>query len=192
MKRIPARYLAGFLTAVLCVLLTIDSHSVRVSESQSMGWDWTAPPPPPSSFLKAFLAAPGVVAGLPLIIAGGLLRNDYLIQAGVTAGAAFFWYALMWYLDCARGLTKSDKPPRHIRAYVTTLKFASVILMPLAIWRGFRLGDRWCAFGAPPMWSEMVMYGIVLGWLTTGTYFTWASIRDRRRARDVTRISLIG
>lgn len=46
---------------------------------------------PVEAFIDALIAAPGILAGLPFIVAGGLGDVAWLVSVGVAFGAGFFW-----------------------------------------------------------------------------------------------------
>jgi hypothetical protein len=199
MKRIPARYLAVFLTISFYILLSFQIRYAEVSEQQiqrgnssqftGVGWGF-APPPPIGVYVREAIVVPGVLAALPFLVVAILFESEFVARICLVVGAAFFWYALFWYADRARGLIKSNTPPKHISMYLMVARVGSLILLPFIAWRGFSLGVHYCAYGVPPYWSEVAMYGIVLVWATVGSYYAWTSYTDRHRERDLVRLSL--
>jgi hypothetical protein len=133
-------------------------------------------------FVEAVLALPGVLVGLPVIIAGVVWDINWLTEGGLVLGATFFWYCAGWYADCSRGMVNSEKPPRVV---------ASTVIFPIMTLAGWNVGQHYCANGTPPLWSELLMYGIGMSWVTFGTFFglrRFRRWREQKRSPSVFRI----
>jgi len=182
MQPIPTRHVLAFGILGICGWLAVLLHfqSVSYLEGDLL---WVAPPPPIASFPEGFLVMPGVLAGLPLIALGATLNHEWLTQAGLVLGAAFFWYCIGWQLDCMRGLVRTDERPRIVRWYLSALIVVGIILLPFDILAGINLGVHSCAVGIPPHWAELLGYAIVTFWITIGCYFGWLRFRDSRKQR---------
>ena len=184
----PVRRIAAFGTAAACTYLGLANYYASMAQQDAYSWGFGAPPPPTSAFGEAFLAAPGLLAGLPLIITGAALGVDWLTHSGIVLGATFFWYCVGWYVDCARDMLDTDKPPRVISGYMSALVVVSAVIFPFAVLLGLNLGPHFCANGAPPYWSAVLMFGICMFWVTLGVFFGWRRFqrwRERRRASTV-------
>ncbi|HLJ87325.1 MAG TPA: hypothetical protein VKZ53_10920 [Candidatus Angelobacter sp.] len=167
-KTLPIRRLAAICAAAACAYLSIASHFHIIVQQDLSSVGWGAPAPPVETFLETLIAAPGVLAGLPVIVAGLSANNDWLTGAGVVLSAGFFWYCVGWYIDCSRATLSAKQPPEIVLGYMKTLTLASAILFPLGVFAGFHVGHHFCAVDAPPYWSEMLSYSIVMAWITVG------------------------
>jgi hypothetical protein len=133
------------------------------------------PPPPLAVFPEAFLAVPGVLASLPVTLAGMILDLDWLSHLGLVLGAVFFWYCAGWCVDSAH--LDEGSVPLVVRWYLKAVIVLSVILFPLFVLGGLNLGVHSCMDGVPPYWVEVVSYGILMFWITIGSYFAWRGFR---------------
>jgi hypothetical protein len=176
---IPVRYAAALGAATVCACLAIMLHYQTPGVQENEGFMIGAPAPPPVYFAEAFLVIPGAVAGLPLAVTGAILEREWLAQTGLVLGATFFWYCVGRHIDSNRGALLSEKAPPIVRWYMSALIGTSVVLFPLSILAGLRLGVHSCANGAYPYWVDLLSYGILMFWITVGTYFGWR----RRQAR---------
>lgn len=180
-RTIPVRFAAALGMAGVCICLVIAAHHQRALQKDYVStMPFGAPPPPAVEFAEAFVAIPGVLAGLPLVIAGGILGFDSIVQTGMILGAAFFWYCIGWQVDYAHAEGNIGEPPVFVRWYLSALIILSVIFLPLGVLAGLNLGVHSCAVGVPPYWAEVLSYGIVMFWLTIGAYFGWLRWRVRR------------
>jgi len=175
----PVRRLAAVFAAAGCSYLALASHHHHIIQERVVGVGFGAPPPPTETFAEAFLAVPGILSGLPIIIVGSTTQKGWITSTGVVLGTAFFWYCVGWYIDSVRATLNAPQPPRYVVGYMRALVILSTIIFPLGVLAGFGIGNHSCASGAPPAWSEPVMYGIVMSWVSVGTFFAW--LRFRRR-----------
>jgi len=143
-----------------------------------------APPPPIVYFAEAVLVMPGAVAGSPFALTGAILEIEWLAQFGLVLGAAFFWYCVGWHIDRARNIVQYDKAPAVVRFYLSALVVLSFLLFPVGLLAGIRLGVHSCGTGVPPYWAEVLGYGIMMTWISVGTFFGWRSFRDRIARRQ--------
>jgi hypothetical protein len=182
MKSFPIRRIVAVTVTALCIWLAFANHDKSVVLEQTAVGDWGigAPPPPPGQFLEIFLVIPGTLAGLPLILIGGIHGPDWLVSLGLILGAAFFWYAVAWSVDCSRGTTETDRPPKLIRVYFSALRVLSVLLFPLLVFGVSNGGGSSCANGAQPSWVGYVMFGIIMTWVTIGVFFAWRNFQSKR------------
>jgi hypothetical protein len=182
MRPIPVRRAVTFGITSICGWLAAVVHFQSVSYLAS-DLLWVAPSPPIASFPEGFLVMPGLLAGLPLVILGATLDQEWLTQTGLVLGAGFFWYCIGWQIDSTRGLVHDNETPRFVRWYLSALIVVSIILLPFDVLAGINLGVHSCANGVPPYWVELVSYGIVTFWITIGCYFGWLRFRDARKQR---------
>jgi hypothetical protein len=157
--------------------LTIASHYQSIPDQDLYKWGFGAPPPPAEAFVEAFLAVPGVLAGLPIVIAGLALGLDWITRSGLVIGATFFWYCAGSYADWVRDMLDSPRPPRIVTGYMSALVVLSAVIFPFMVAMGFNVGRHFCANGVPPYWSELLMYGIQMFWVAQGTFFAWCRFR---------------
>jgi hypothetical protein len=120
------------------------------------------PPPPTAYFPETFLALPGILAGLPLVVAGVAWNRDWLVEAGLIIGAVFFWYCVGWKIDAARAVITEEKLPMMVRWHLTGLILLAIVLLPLGLVVGLGLGVHSCASEVPPYWVELVSYAILM------------------------------
>lgn len=175
----PVRRIAAISTVLLCAYLSIAGGYHQIVQQADFGFGFGASPPPTEEFVEAVLAFPGLLAGLPIIVIGAVLKNDWVTRSGFVMGAAFFWYCIGWNIDCARTTLKNLQPPWIVVGYIRALQIASAILFPLCMLASVRLGVHFCAVGVPPYWSEILNYGILMFWVTLGTFFMWRRLRAR-------------
>jgi hypothetical protein len=181
LKPLPIRRIVAVALVALCICLAFANHYDSViAEQAPADWGFGAPPPPLGQFLEAFLVMPGTPAGLPVMVIGWSHGPDWLVDLGLILGAAFFWYAVAWYVDWSRGATDTDKAPKLVRAYLSTLQVLSVLVFPLVVCEGFSIGRHFCASGVPPLWAEQVMFGIMMTWVTIGAFFACHNFRKKR------------
>jgi hypothetical protein len=83
------------------------------------------------------------------------------------------------------------KPPRVVAWYMSTLLVASTVIFPIMTLAGWNVGQHYCANGTPPLWAELLMYGIGMSWVTFGTFFglrRFRRWREQKRSPSVFRI----
>ena len=175
----PVRRLAALCAATSCSYLELATYHQRTPQDS---WGIGAPPPPAEAFLGAFLAVPGLLAGLPLIMAGIALGLDWITRCGLVIGATFFWYCAGSYADWTRDVLDTPRLPRIVTGYMSALVVLSVVALPLWVAMGFNL-PPFCANGAPPYWSALLMYGILMFWVGLGTFFAWCRFRRWRQQK---------
>lgn len=178
----PVRRIAAVSAALLCAYFSGASFYHSIAQQDISGIGWGAPPPPADFFAEAVLAIPGILAGLPIILIGALTNSAWVTRTGVVLGATFFWYCVGWYIDCAR--LNTTEPPKIVVGYIKALRIASAIIFPFCILIGLRVGDHYCAVGVPPLWSELLICGILTFWVTLGTFFAWRRLRAHWKHRD--------
>jgi uncharacterized membrane protein YphA (DoxX/SURF4 family) len=176
---LPVRRLAAVCAAASCSYLALASHYQRTPQQY---WGIGAPPPSAEAFVEAFLAVPGLLAGLPFLIAGLALGLHWLTSSGLVIGATFFWYCAGSYTDWVRDMLGSPRPPRIVTGYMLALVVLSAVGLPLWVAIGFKLRP-FCANGAPPYWSSVLMYGIQMFWVAVGTFFAWRRFRRWRQQK---------
>lgn len=184
MQTVPLRRIVPVGIAGLCCWFAAVLHFEAATLAPSNGLLIGAPPPPTAAFPEAFLVIPGAFAGSPLALTGAIFDIEWLTQTGLIFGACFFWYCVAWHIDSARGILQDKAPPAIARRYLSAMITISVILLPLGILSGLKLGVHSCANGVPPYWVELVDYGMVMLWITIGCYFGWLRYRAARRARE--------
>jgi hypothetical protein len=178
----PVRRLAAICVVASCSYLALANYYAAMAQPD-FSWGFGAPPPPAGAFAEAFLELPGALAGLPLIVEGLALRRDWVVKSGLVLGAAFFWYCAAWYADRARGMVSSERPPRVVAFYMSSLFVVSAAIFPLVALAGLNVGRHFCANGAPPYWADVLMYGIVMFWVSLGTFFAWRRFGQWRQQR---------
>jgi hypothetical protein len=127
--------------------------------------------------MNEFLAFPGLLAVSPLIVGGLAFDRVWVSRVATTLGAAFFWYSVGCYVDCFR-LDENARPHRLVRAYISALFYLSAVLFPFIALAGTRVGNHACIVGAPPAWADLLGYGIVMFWVTLGTFFAWRRFQN--------------
>jgi hypothetical protein len=184
MKPVRLRHLLAIAIAIICTGLAISNHATEVSRQDAENGviEWGAPPPPMGAFPEAILATPGYLAALPLMIIAGVFESSWPFQFSLVLGAIFFWYCVGWWIDCVRGAVDRDTPPRFVLIHFSALRIVSVVLFPIFLLEGFRVGDYFCANGKPPFWSEMLMYGVAMVWITIGASFALQKFRESRKS----------
>ena len=182
-RPIPVRYVLAIGVASACLCLAIALHYEATNAPPNDGRMIGAPPPPPESFVEAFLVIPGILAGLPLSLAGALFEREWLAQTGLILGATVFWYCIGWHIDLVRGAVGTESPPRLMRWYISASVTTSMVLFPICALVGTRVGVHYCANGVPPYWAELLDYGILMFWITIGTYLGWLRWRAKREQR---------
>jgi len=184
-RPVSLRFLVAFGIAALCGGLAVALHYQTAStvSQASDGFMIGAPPPPPAFFPESFFVIPGVLAGLPLALPGAILGLEWLTQTGLVLGAAVFWYCVGWHVDSARAILRAEKPPAMVRWYLSAVIVICIILLPFAIVAGLNLGVHSCANGANPYWVDLVGYGILMFWITVGSYFGWLRLQARREQK---------
>lgn len=185
---IPVRRLAAISTALVCSYLDLAAH-YGVSAQQNP-YAWGAPPPPTESFFAAVLEVPGTLAGSPLIALGLVLDREWIAVAGLVLGATVFWYCVGWHFDFAQSLSDNERPPKIVRMYLSALVYLSAALFPLGCIACYNVGHHFCAVGAPSLWSELLTDGIVMSWITVGTFFAWRPYQLRKENRNEPRTLL--
>jgi hypothetical protein len=180
-RPLPVRPILPLSVATVCTYLAFSNHFASISRGPVDSFGWGAPPPPPEAFLEVILVFPGIPAGLPLIIAAVASGSTRVVHIGSILGATFFWYGVGWYVDLGRGLLEADRPPAGLACYMSALRIISVILFPLGVLSGLSVGNHLCAIGAPPIWSETLMYGITMTWISLGTVLAYLRYRLSRR-----------
>lgn len=188
--RVPIRHIAAVLAVTICAYLSAASHYKAIAQQDPYSIGWGVPPPPSEVFAEALLATPGVLAGIPLIVMGATGELDWLTRTGVVLGAGFFWYCVGWYVDWSRDLSP-EPPPKIVAGYMRALTVVAAILFPLGVLAGFNVGSHVCAVGAPPAWSELVGYSILMFWISLGTFFTWLRFQARRNPNDPSHLKLL-
>jgi hypothetical protein len=184
MKPAPLRHLIAIGIAAMCIVLAISNHYAEIAR-QNAGSDFMfeTPFPPDGVFLEGALVFPGLISGSPLIIAGAEHDSEWLLESGQILGAIFFWYCVGWWVDCVRGSVERDMPPTFVLIHLRALRVMSVVLFPLGLIEGMRVGEEgWCANGKPPFLAELLIYGIGMAWISAGTWFAWENFRESRRA----------
>ena len=183
MRPIPLRQTIALVVAVICIALSISNHVTEVSQqdAQTGVVGFGAPPPPMGAFPYEILATPGLLVAAPLMIVAAMFTSSWPFQFAIIFGAAFFWYCVGWWIDCIRGAVERDTPPRFVLIHFSALRIASAVLFPLFVFAGFRVGDYFCVVDKPPFWSEMLMYGIQMVWITIGASFAWWKFRESRK-----------
>jgi hypothetical protein len=179
----PVRRLAAVCAAATCTYLALANHYAAMVQPDFFSLGFGAPPPPNGAFAEGFLELPGVLAGLPVIIGGSALGLDWVTHSGLILGATFFWYCAGWYADRARNIVNTETPPRVVAWYISTLAVISAVMFPVAALAGLNVGQHFCANGVPPYWSEVLTYGIVMSWVTVGTFFAWRRFRRWREQK---------
>jgi hypothetical protein len=183
MKPAPLRHLVAIGIGAMCIALAISNHYAGVArQNASSDFIFQTPFPPDGVFLEGALAFHGLISGLPLIIAGAEHESEWLLECGQILGAIFFWYCVGWWVDCVRGSVERDTPPRFVLIHLRALRVISVVLFPLGLIEGMRVGEEgWCANGKPPFLAELLIYGIGMAWISVGTWFAWQKFRESRR-----------
>lgn len=105
------------------------------------------------------------------MLLGSTLESGFFLQGAMILGAAFFWYCVGWVIDCALGLVPRETPPRFVTLHMRGLRVAGAILFPFGLLRGLQVGNYFCANNKPPYWSELLMYGIGMVWISLGASF---------------------
>ena len=188
---IPIRRIAGAVALVLCTVLAISNHYESLL-AQPPDWiSFGAPAPPSGAFLLGFLAFPGLLVGLPFVLAGAYLNLDWVAELGFILGAAYFWYSVGWYADCSLSLSDRDSPPRYVTLHIAVLEWIGVISMPFLLLAGLKLGEHMCAVGVPPLWSEIVMFCIVGTWATVGSFLVFSRLRQRRASEQENTLRIV-
>jgi hypothetical protein len=178
----PLRRIASLSAGLACAYLSAASHYKAIAQQDfSSAIQWGIPAPPLESFAEGFLAIPGVLAGLPVIILGTISHIDWITSMGLCLGAAFFWYCAGWYIDSVRPGLQADQPPRFATIYMTLLAVGSLSLLPVGMLAGLNVGNHYCLVNMPPYWSEILGYGILMFWLTIGAFFGWRTLRGQPR-----------
>jgi hypothetical protein len=177
----PVRRLAALCTAAGCTYLGLANHYAAMAQPDFFGFG--APPPPNGAFVAGFLELPGVLAGLPIILSGSVLGLDWVTEIGQILGATLFWYCAAWYTDCSRNIAGVEKPPRFVVWYMSTLVVISAVIFPFVAVAGVNVGHHFCANGASPYWADVLMYGIVMFWVTVGTFFACHRFRRWREQK---------
>jgi hypothetical protein len=185
---VPVRWLAAVSAALLGSYLDLAAHYRVVAQENPYGWG--APPPPAESFFAAVLEVPGSLAGSPVIALGLFLDREWITMAGLILGATFFWYCVGWYFDVAQNLSDNERPPKIVQMHLSALVYLSAALFPFGCFACYNVGHHFCAVGVPPLWSELLTYGIVMSWLTLGTFFAWRRFQLRRENRHQPRTLL--
>ena len=171
MKAFPVRRLLTIGIVAICVSLAISNHYTKISQGPKNEFCVGAPPPAAGAFPEAILVTPGTIAALPLILLGSTLESGFFLQGAMILGAAFFWYCVGWVIDCALGLVPRETPPRFVTLHLRVLSVASAVLFPFGLLRGLQVGNHFCANHKPPYWSELLMYGIGMVWISLGASF---------------------
>lgn len=184
MKPRPVRHWLAFAVAIICTALTfLNFHQALSQIDSSTEWVLGAPPPPPGTFIEEAIAAPGYLASLPLMIVSAVFQEPEVLDFSLIPGAVFFWYCIGWCLDCQRGACERDSPPTVVVIYLAVLQTASLILFPLLCLMGLRVGEHFCVDGAPPFWSELLIYAILMIWTTIGAFLGWQNFRKKRHLK---------
>ena len=180
MKPLPLRHLLAIAIAITCISLAISSYSTEVSRQDAQNGivEWGAPPPPMGAYLETILAIPGSLVAAPLMVVAAVFESSWPFQFAIVFGATFFWYCVGWCIDCVTGAVEQDTPPKFVLIHFSALRIVSAILFPLFVLEGFRVGGYFCAIGKPPYWSEMLMYGIAMVWITIGASFALQKFRE--------------
>jgi hypothetical protein len=176
--RVSVRHIMAVLATSASGYLSAVSHYKEIAQQDPYSIGFGTPPPPVEAFIEAFIAAPGILAGLPFIVAGGLSDVAWLVNLGVAFGAGFFWYCVGWYVDCSHSASPIQ-PPKIIRGFMRALTIVAAVLFPLGILAVFSSGNG-CAFGRPPHWVVSLEYGILMFWISLGAFFTWRRFQARR------------
>jgi len=171
MKPFPVRRLLTIAMVAICVSLAISNHYSKFSQGPENEFCFGAPPPAAGAFPEAILVAPGTIAVFPLMLLGSTLESGFCLQGAMILGAAFFWYCVAWVIDCALGLVPRETPPRFVTLHMRVLSVAGAVLFPFGLARGLQVGTYFCANNKPPYWSELLMYGIGMVWISLGASF---------------------
>jgi hypothetical protein len=179
MRPISLRHLLAIAIAITCTILAISNHDAEVSrqDAQNGFIEWGAPPAPTGAFLEPILATPGLLVAAPLMLVAAVFESSWPLQFALVFGTTFFWYCVGWWIDCVRGAVEGDTPPKFVRIHFSALRIVSVVLFPIFLLEGFRVGNYFCAIGKPPFWSEMLLYGIAMVWITIGAWFAGKKFR---------------
>jgi hypothetical protein len=90
MESFPIRRIAAVTVTAICWLAFTNHYKSVLSEQNAGDRVIGAPPPPPEQFLDAFFVMPGILAGLPLILIGGLHGPVWIAKLGLIFAAALF------------------------------------------------------------------------------------------------------
>jgi hypothetical protein len=168
MKPFPVRRVLAIVITAICIYLAISNHYNAISQHPDDNFGFGAPAPPDGAFPEAFLIAPGAIVVLPILMTASLFEPELLLTIALIISAAFFWYCVGWVIDCALGSTTCDAPPKFVTRYLRVLSIVCVGLFPFGILKGMYVGTYFCANGKPPYWSELLMYGIAMFWISLG------------------------
>ncbi len=184
MRSLPLRHIIPVAVIAICIALSVSNHYTKLlPEYSDDTFGFGAPPPPPGAFPQALLLAPGVIVALPVIIVGAVAESNWIVSTGMILGGAFFWHCVGWAIDCSRGVGGRETPPRFVSIHFRVLSVISTLLFPLGLLVGFRVGSYYCAVGKPPYWSEMLMFGIQMTWISIGAAFTMIRFLRRRQEK---------
>ena len=186
MRPVPLRNIIATTAAILCIVLAISNYyAEQIQNDEGAEWMIGAPPPPLGVFPQAALTFPGYLIAIPLLILGSAFEAAWPAAVGMVVGAVFFWYCVGWTIDCARGATDKDNPPKYVLFYFSILRCASSAIFPFALLAGFNVGNHFCANGARPFWSDLLLYGIGMIWITIGASFTWQKFLEKRKTKPI-------
>jgi hypothetical protein len=93
-KQLPIRWLMALSIAAICTCLAFSAYFYNLAQQDRPYWGFEAPPPAPAEFIEEALAAPGYLAGLPLIIVGSWFGPEWIAQLGIILGRRFSGTAL--------------------------------------------------------------------------------------------------
>ncbi len=182
MRPFRVRYYLAATIFAISIGLAISNQYAQIANQKA--WNnigFGAPAHRYGTFLEEILTLPGFLAGLPLIIAGIVVESNWFAEGGLILGAAMFWHCVGWYVDCARGAAAKEQPPKILVIHLRILMIASVILFPVGLLIGMKVGDYFCADGKPPFWADLLSYGIFMAWITLGVFFAWTKFRQMNK-----------
>ncbi len=134
------------------------------------------------SLLEWILFLPGAILTFPVLSFAESHALPWLNDLGWVIGGALFWFCVGSEIET--GLAERRQPLR-VRAYMKTLRLLSLLALPFALLAGLRLGQHYCAVGAPEGWVEIVSYGIVMFWIALGCYSFFMRRAEKRRGLPV-------
>lgn len=177
MERIALRWTLPIVAVAVCFtcFLTRPSPEPQVSWD---GWSVVTPAPPVQNFILAAVASPAVISAGPLFIVNEVISGpSYLDHSLLCVATALFWFVVGYKCDDVRGVLKRQAcEPRWIGVYIVTFRCLSTITLGLML---LGLANYHQHFGAPPLWSFLVLSGIIFTWCFVGAFPLLTRFRKR-------------